>query len=203
MKFAEVNARFTNKVAEYIAKGYVINTATMNGSQGEIAKVDLTNGKEIIRVNLETVHGHEDALEELDGKDFWYDGVKLTVGRATDDLKPNVSDTWQTFWSNRIEVLCEEVYYRAGWNDEVLITREEAIEAWKKRCSRFHKHMEDGAVKEDITAVAAPIVHSFVRRQPKCSRVKLDVVKVIRSKDRKTGKTSYTVSTKNHSWVLK
>lgn len=203
MKFAEVNVRFTNKVAEYIAKGYVINTATMDGSQGEIAKVDLTNGKEIIRINLEKVHGYEEEVEELDGKGFWYDGFKLTVGRATDDLKPNVADAYQTLWNNRIEVLFEEVYYIAGRNSNYLVSREEAIEAQKKmveRCTR--RAVENQNVTEDITEVAAPIVLSFVRRQPKCSRVKLDVIKVARNRDAKTGKVSYLIRTKNHSWVL-
>lgn len=203
MKFAEVNVRFTNKVAEYIAKGYVINTATMNGSQGEIGKVDLTNGKEIIRVNLEKVHGCEDGVEELNGRAFWYDGFKLTVGRATDDLEPNVADTWQTLWKNRVEVIFEEIYYIVGRNCNYLVGREEAIEAQKKMIERYErKAMGNQNVTEDITEVAAPIVLSFVRRQPKCSRVKLDVIKVARNRDAKTGKVSYLIRTKNHSWTL-
>lgn len=35
MKYIDINQKFTAKVAEYIAKGYTINTATMSGSQGE------------------------------------------------------------------------------------------------------------------------------------------------------------------------
>jgi uncharacterized protein YeeX (DUF496 family) len=50
MKFAEINRRYTEAVAEWLAKGYTINTATMSGTQGEFAKIDLTDGKEIIRV---------------------------------------------------------------------------------------------------------------------------------------------------------
>ena len=50
MKYIDINQNFTAKVAEYIAKGYTINTATMSGSQGEVAHVDLTDGKQVVRV---------------------------------------------------------------------------------------------------------------------------------------------------------
>ena len=43
MKYAEINKRYTEIVSEYISKGYILNTATMAGSQGEIASVDLTS----------------------------------------------------------------------------------------------------------------------------------------------------------------
>ena len=36
MKYADINAIFTAKVAEYIGNGYVINSASMSGHQGEI-----------------------------------------------------------------------------------------------------------------------------------------------------------------------
>lgn len=34
MKFGDINWRYTEIAAEYIGKGYKINTATMGGSQG-------------------------------------------------------------------------------------------------------------------------------------------------------------------------
>ena len=36
-----ISAIATAKVAEYIADGYILNTGTMSGSQGDILKVDL------------------------------------------------------------------------------------------------------------------------------------------------------------------
>lgn len=55
MKYIDINQKFTAKVAEYIAKGYTINTATMSGSQGEVAHVDLTDGKQVVRVLLDSL----------------------------------------------------------------------------------------------------------------------------------------------------
>ena len=65
MKKHEIEAIFTAKVQEYIAKGYTISTTTMSGHQGEIAKIDVTNGEELIRILLEGMHewNHEDRRE--------------------------------------------------------------------------------------------------------------------------------------------
>ena len=40
-------------MAELLAKGYVLHPETMSGSQGEIGRVDLTNGSEILRVLID------------------------------------------------------------------------------------------------------------------------------------------------------
>ena len=48
MKKHDIEAIFTAKVQEYILKGWRINTTTMSGSEGEISKIDLTDGNDII-----------------------------------------------------------------------------------------------------------------------------------------------------------
>ena len=54
MKYSDINKMFTTEVNKYLAQGYRFNTASMNGSQSELAKVDLTNGTEIIRIVART-----------------------------------------------------------------------------------------------------------------------------------------------------
>ena len=49
MKYAEINKKFTEKVAEYLSMGYSFNTRTMAGRVCSGSKVDLTDGNEIIR----------------------------------------------------------------------------------------------------------------------------------------------------------
>ena len=53
MKYSDINKMFTTEVNKYLAQGYYFNTSTMPGSQGELGKVDLTNGVEIICVVLD------------------------------------------------------------------------------------------------------------------------------------------------------
>ena len=66
MKYIDINQKFTAKVAEYIAKGYTINAATMSGSQGEVAHVDLTDGKQVVRVLLDSFTEY-DSFNSLSG----------------------------------------------------------------------------------------------------------------------------------------
>lgn len=50
MKYIDINRKFTETVSSYIAQSYIINTASMSGSQGEIAHIDLTDGKQLLSV---------------------------------------------------------------------------------------------------------------------------------------------------------
>ena len=70
----------------------------MNGSQGEIAHIDLTDGNEIRRVLLE-----RDTHWEREEGGYWGDVIRLTVGRAGGH---RVGQTWDgTVWNNRLEPL--------------------------------------------------------------------------------------------------
>lgn len=53
MTIKDINKLFTDKMLEYINDGYVVNTNTMGGTQGEQAMVDLTNGEYIIRLYID------------------------------------------------------------------------------------------------------------------------------------------------------
>ena len=68
MTYADINKMFTAEVSKYLALGYHFNTSTMNASEGELGKVDLTDGKEVVRVLLRTF-----------SKDWDKRGVELIV----------------------------------------------------------------------------------------------------------------------------
>lgn len=105
MKYIDINKRFTAIVAEYMAKGYTVNTTTMGGSQGEIANIDLTDGNEIIRVLVSSFHEWGDTSLE---------SVEITVGRPTDKVEPNSPVDHVTIWNNRLEVITVERFYQIG-----------------------------------------------------------------------------------------
>ena len=98
MKHIEIEAIMTAKVAEYITKGYTFSTTTMSGHQGEIAKIDLRKGDEVIRVMLATeTEWTDNGTREV---------VIFTIGRSTenviDDAHPfNTMD--KTFWNSDIK----------------------------------------------------------------------------------------------------
>lgn len=106
MKYIDINRKFTETVSSYIAQGYIINTASMSGSQGEIAHIDLTDGKQIVRVLLDSFTEWEDYNQ--------LEGLKLVVGIAADNVKPNDNQRGDVIWNNRLDVIsCEKFYKRS------------------------------------------------------------------------------------------
>ena len=109
MKSSEINAIYAAKVAEFLATGYTINTNSMNGSQGEIAKIDFRKGDEVIRVML-----HK---ETIWGENFrTNDAIVLTVGRCTDELVINARGFSRDaiIWNNRLETIEERTFFQIG-----------------------------------------------------------------------------------------
>ena len=182
MKFIDINRKFTAAVSSYMAQGYYINAGTMNGSQGEIAAIDLTNGTEIIRVLLTSFnnfHGTE--------------GVELIVGRVKDDIKPNQEDRWSTVWNERLDVISSEKFYRLNRRaqDGFYGTEEEANAAEEKRFDRYkNRRCNDSTV--DVTAKAAPVVKQYIHEKFGVRRVKMDDIKVTKYRDH------YTVTYHKH-----
>lgn len=178
MKYEEINKRFTQTVAEWLVKGYAINTSTMSGSQGEIAKIDLTNGDEIIRVLAKDFH------EYINEKSLrCYDGIEIIVGKVVDEgLEPHNNCRYGIVWNNRLEVISTERFYLIGENrsykwygtkEEADYQKEMKHYRWeaKRGCDSYRKEFSDEAKKAVI---------AFVKRQPKCKSVKVTDITVIR-----------------------
>ena len=131
MKYTEINNRYTAIVAEYLSKGYTFNTATMPGSQGERAKVDLTDGKEVIRIVLDSFSTYDDICLQ---------GWKIVIGRAgvEDAIIPNCPDDGRTLWNSHLDILSEEFFYRIGRRGNYFGTKEEAEAAAEKSVMRWN-----------------------------------------------------------------
>lgn len=158
MKYVDINKRYTEIVAEYIGKGYAINTATMSGSQGETAKVDLTNGTEIIRVMIDTFSDWMNSLN----------GVEITVGKVTDeDVHPHSNSDWATIWNNRLEILSTERFYKIGEDRRhgtFYGSEAEAKAVVTIRRSRYFLR-ESARKTENITEKAMEIAKRIIRRE--------------------------------------
>ena len=105
-KKQDIDRAFTETVTGLIAQGYQINPATMGGSQGEIAHVDLCKGSEILRVRLEQAHA---SYREPDY-------LSLTVGRYTEPLRNDSFRGHETLWNNRLEIISEIKFACAARN---------------------------------------------------------------------------------------
>ena len=175
MKFIDINKRYTELVAEYLGKGYLINSATTSGSQGEISKIDLTNGTEVIRIMVSNFSDWKENIQ----------GVELSVGRALDYIPPHSSSDWYTLWNSRLEELYSERYYKIG--DDRLHgvqygTLEEAKAVAELRLKRYiAKSVKRYPV--DITDRAMDIAKRIIRREFGYKRISEDEVKVNRYND--------------------
>ena len=197
MKSTEINAIYAAKAAEFLAAGYTINTNSMNGSQGEIAKIDFRKGNEVIRVLLES--------KTIWGEHFRSnDAIVLTVGRCTDERVINTTGFGRdaVIWNNQLDVIEERQFFKIGdrRGSDWYLEGEDAEEAIRKNHSRWETQYlrsfghEDHERKEYTTEAAKKAVLPAVRRhlgKPKMKAERID--KIIRRWE--NNRFEYTVTT--------
>ena len=194
MNSKQIESIFTAKVSEYITKGYTISTATMSGSQGEVAKVDFRKGNEIIRILLtnETAWGDHGTFR----------CASITVGRYTEQIRRSQPfDTMcNTIWNNRLEVIEQRNFYSVDNRSNYFTEDLSEIEAQHaKQMRRYREHDSNRRKAKDVTDEARKeAVLPFIRRQPRCATKKVkDITSIVKDIDYK-GKMYYTVTLNNN-----
>lgn len=164
MNYVDINKKYTATVAEYMAKGYTINTRTMSGSQGDYAHIDLTDGTEVIRIMVDTFH---------EWTDISLDGLEIIVGRADSEVIPNCENDYHTLWNTNLDIISRERFYEIGADrrhGKFYGTLEEAIAAQQLKVQRYIAKHQDSK-PEDITARAMEIAKRIIRREFKVKRI--------------------------------
>lgn len=199
MKFAEINRKLTEIVADYISRGYVINTNTMNCLEsGTKGKVDVTDGREIIRILI------EEFREEQESEGKWLFrlyGVRLVVGRATENLKAH-SRNFDSIWNHKLDILSEEKFYRIGdWDSDWYGTAAEAVAREKMHRERIRDSWEREFIVfgENAKAVVLP----FLRRQKNCKTATVKAITRVSKHYWDGHPTEYVVAYKGRDFVLK
>lgn len=159
----ELDQIFSDKAAELLRKGYMIDTKHMSGSQGEIAKL------------LFVKNGSHFQLSMVSKSKFrsWYtDHIIISFGKYTEEAR-----VWDTLWMDRFD---------SSWSLEVVkitdnyfVTPELAEEFDEKRHNRLAvKYPNQVALMDDrYTKVILPLV----RKQKGYKGTKLsDIMKVER-----------------------
>ena len=205
MKSTEINAIYAAKVAEFLNAGYQINTNTMNGSQGEIAKIDFRKGNEVIRVLLHS--------ETVWGENFrTADAIIITVGRCDDERVINTSGFSRDaiIWNERLEVIEKRVFYKIGKRRDAdwYLEGKEGEAAMEKYYNRLHERYNLERVEEarirtkDITSdEIRKILLPAVRRHLGKPNMKMNrIAKVTRSWN--NNRFEYTVTTVGKNRVV-
>lgn len=181
---SDIDKEFTNIVNNYLSAGYKIYTNTMGGSQGEIAKIDLTNGKEIVRVLLESRYegcSHLDSMK-----------IRL-LHFELDDIRPDVC--CETLWNYDDKEFSRIVYYRIsnrGW--QVFTKSEQLInEIAHKRDKRYENKR-----KSYTCSITPEKMITVVNRQKGFKTLKAkDIVSIQKG----AADVKYTVTFANGKWL--
>ena len=197
MKKQDIRNIYTQKVTELLAKGYTIFPDTMNGSQGEIAHIDLTDGSEIVRVLLE-----RDTHWEREEGGYWGDIIRLTVGRAGKETW--VGNTWDgTVWNNRLEPRFEIKWAWLGANrrNDWYVSMDEGKRISRLQWKRYRAQQVER--RETLGDAFKSAALKWLRKQPRMKTCKLeDIEKVERFWDH-NGKRSFEITAKGKRYTIR
>lgn len=174
MKRSDINKVFNQKVLEYMMNGYIINTETMSGSQGEEGKVDLLKGDTLVRVWLDREH-------HLRVTDDW-SGVTLVL--RVGKWKYKMVGSYDTAWMKDFDILDEIKFYDVSRDDKWYTDNlEDALDSMEKNSSRTISHRKSRATLIN-DEWAKDIAVKYLKRKLGYKRVCRDNVRVFR-KDNK------------------
>ena len=196
MKKQDIRSIYTQKVTELLNQGWTIFPDTMNGSQGEIAHIDLTDGNEIRRVLLE-----RDTHWDREEGGYWGDVIRLTVGRAGKDTW--VGQTWDgTVWNNRLEPIFQIEWAWLGSRrcSDWYVSLEEGRAAHQKQLERYRNHdRNDRMTYTELPEACKSAALRWVQKQPRMKTAKLSDIEQVR-KVTYEGKTHYEIKAKGRSF---
>lgn len=171
----------TAKIAELLSAGYQINPWTMSGSQGENAKVDLTNGSEIIRVLIET--SYEFPIGEI---------VTITIGRV-------VEHGGLTIWNHRLEV-CSQIKF-AQIAEDYYTTYDEGVKIEEKRAQRFARCAN--LPSSDLSDAYKRIALRWIQRKPRMKSCQLNDIKSMTRMMDGCGRNRYYITAKGKDFTIR
>lgn len=179
----DISRIYTAKIAELLSAGYQINPWTMSGSQGEIAKVDLTNGSEIIRVLIEKSYDISINVNAV---------VTVTIGRV-------VRQYGRIAWNSQLEVRSQIKFAQVA--EDYYTTYDEGVKIGEKRAQRFARCANWPS--PDLSDAYKRIAWRWIRRKPGMKSCRLrDIESMTRMID-SCGKIKYEIIAKHEVFILR
>lgn len=104
-KRKDIDGIYQSIIAKYIAKGYRIITSHSNGTQGELAKIDFTDGTSIYRI------WYDDDSERFNDELYTYTRYLLISVRKYIVNKEDLYNSSYTLWFDKGEIVEEKKFY--------------------------------------------------------------------------------------------
>lgn len=186
MKYNEINKRFTECVAELMSRGYYINSQSMSGGSGEIAKVDLTNGESTYRVCLESSYHltFDERVNQWRGR-----AILLRVAYTQE-----VADRY-TYWKDFL-IADEIIFYEIEEGKWYTDSLHDALEAQRLHRMRAYNHRENTSFEYLKDDKRKAIAGNYLKRKYGYQRIRWGKVSIL--KTTADTYTSYRVSYLDH-----
>lgn len=164
----ELNKIFSDKAAELIRKGYIIDLAGMNGSQGEVGKLVFKKGDNYYLLIMEIKYTY------CDGK--YNEHYVIRFGKYTEKVEKRALDTWAVLWINRFDTVWSLEFVKI--TDNYFTTVEEAEAINKKWCDRCNYHF---GKFEEVSSKYNSVILPLIRKQKGLKTVKAnEIIKITR-----------------------
>ena len=192
----DIRRIYTEKVNELLNQGYILFPDTMNGHQGEIAHIDLTDGSQIVRVLLERGLCWSHINDGFHG-----DAVTLTIGRAAADTW--VGEHWDgLLWNNRLEKIFEiswaEINGRGeGWYTEL----DDAARIGHIRRERYIAQAK--GTREELGEAYKSAALRWVKKQPRMKTCRLGDIEKVERVTHADGTRHFEIRAKGQRFTLK
>ena len=160
----DIDRIYTEKVSQLLAQGYQIHTASMGGSQGEIAHTDFIKGSEILRLLIE---------QGCDCGSSCGDYYSIRLGRHTEPPRRGYID----IWNNRLETLSE--IKLAKVTDNYFTDMETAKVISEKRLARWRNSARAGTARRVLPDAYKSAALGWVRKQPRMKTCRLDEIESV------------------------
>ena len=181
----DIRRIYTEKVAGLLAKGYVLHPETMGGSQGEMARIDLTNGSKILQVLINRVGGCSDSYGEI---------YAIIIGRCTEKY----SGYQHTIWNDRLEILSEIKLDQIS--DNFYTTPEEGKRMSELRFSRWKRRKCEN--RRELGDAYKSVALRWLRRQPRMKTCKLEDIDHMIRRTQSDGTVCYEIEAKGKTFCL-
>lgn len=201
MKMNEIYKVFTEKVNEYIQRGYYIHASSMSGHQGEVGKVDLSNGKKLIRVWMSSEGSRY--WDSREGTVWIGDLLVLRVGEWR--LDAHEADKGRTTWMNDFEVIEEHTYYTIRNSNWYVDNLEEALRIQKIHRDRIGAKLDRYGYTKEAEYTGGPAIeaaYKYLRRKQGYQRVSMKDIKVIKKLNNSNNRVIYRVEYHGNSYKL-
>jgi hypothetical protein len=201
MKSNFLDSEITKFASGYIANGYMINTATMSGSDGT-NRVDFRKGNKFIRIWIDRTSSYS-YNKELERKyEYWNDIFVLRIGYK--ELKNPITDT---VWSSDLAISYEQPYYKIGhdrYNEGAYTDDFEEVKHWMAvHYPRLNAKSRKDTIVDYTDIDRLKIGFKIVKKMPKTKSIHLENIKCVTRGRDYNGKLEYTVYYNTTSGVKK